>query len=145
MIVPDVDVLIYAHREDAADHERYRVWLEAVMASEAPYGVSDVVLSGFLRVVTHPRIFDPPTPLDLALDFVEVFRTASNATPLAPGRRHWEIFTTLCRRTGAKGTIVPDAYLAALAIDTGSEWVTADRGFARFPGLSWRHPLDGPS
>ncbi len=143
MIVPDVNVLIYAHREDAVDHERYRRWLESVMASEAPYGVSDVVLSGFLRIVTHPRIFDPPTPLARALDFVEAFRAEPNAISISPGGRHWATFTSLCKRTGAKGAVIPDAYLAALAIESGSEWVTADRGFARFPGLKWSHPLDG--
>jgi len=61
---------------------------------------------------------------------------------LIPGPRHWEIFARLCRKIGARGNRVPDAFLAALAIESGSEWMTADRGFARFPGLRWRHPLD---
>ncbi|MFI5265845.1 MAG: PIN domain-containing protein, partial [Chloroflexota bacterium] len=60
---------------------------------------------------------------------------------LAPGPRHWDIFTSLCTRAGATGNLVPDAYLAALAIESGSEWITTDRGFARYPGLRWRHPL----
>jgi uncharacterized protein len=95
-----------------------------------------------LRIVTHPRIFDPPTPLDIALEFIEGLRARPNCVLVAPGPRHWEIFTSLCRSTGSKGNVVPDAYLAAMAIETGNEWVTTDRGFARFTGLRWRHPLD---
>jgi uncharacterized protein len=93
-------------------------------------------------VVTHPKLFRQPTPLDTALAFVEVLRTQPNCVPVAPGQRHWEIFTGLCRRTDVKGNLVPDAYLAALAIESGSEWITTDRDFSRFPGLRWRHPLD---
>jgi hypothetical protein len=60
---------------------------------------------------------------------------------LAPGERHWDIFQRLCREVNAKGNLIPDAYLAALAIESGSEWITTDRDYARFPGLRWRHPL----
>ena len=69
MILPDVNVLIYAHREDAVDHARYRQWLEEIIQSGQPYGISDHVLSGFLLVVTHPRVFTPPSPIASALDF----------------------------------------------------------------------------
>ena len=62
---------------------------------------------------------------------------------VAPGPRHWRLFTDLCRVAGAKGAIVADAYLAALAIESGSDWITTDRDYARFPGLRWRHPLAG--
>lgn len=69
-------------------------------------------------------------------------RARPNSAPVAPGPRHWDLFASLCRRAGAKGNLVPDAYLAALAIESGSEWITTDRGFARYPGLRWRHPLE---
>jgi len=82
-------------------------------------------------------------PLDAALRFVEGLRAQPNAAVIAPGRRHWTIFSRLCREVAAKGNLVPDAYLAALAIESGSEWITTDRDFSRFPGLRWRHPLDG--
>ena len=143
MLVPDVNVLVYAYREDADDHERYLSWLEDLAASEAPFGLVDPVLTGFLRVVTHPRVFDPPSPIHHALRFVDELKARPNATSIAPGPRHWGIFTGLCRDAGVKGDLVGHAALAALAIESGSEWVTTDRDYARFPGLRWRHPLDG--
>ena len=143
MLLCDVNVLVYAHRSDAPDHVAYRSWLENVINSQAAYGVSDVVLSGFLRVVTHPRIFNPPSRFEDALTFGEQIRNQPNAVLLRPGNRHWEIFTGLCTLANVKGNLVPDAFLAALAIENGSEWITTDRDFSRFPNLVWRHPLDG--
>lgn len=134
-------MLVYAFREDSPDHERYRDWLQHAVESEAAYGVSDLVLSGFLRIATHPGIFAAPAPLARALAFVEELREQPHAVTISPGRAHWEIFTRLCRETSAKGNIVPDAYFAALAIESGSEWITTDRDYARFAGLRWRHPL----
>lgn len=138
----DVNVLVYAHREDAPRHDDYRRWLEDVLRSPEAYGLSDLVLSGFLRVVTHPRIFDPPSSLEAALQFVSEVRDRPNRISVAPGPRHWQIFRQLCQHQRARGNLVPDAYLAALAIESGSEWITTDRDFARFSELRWRHPLE---
>ncbi|MHC4473592.1 MAG: TA system VapC family ribonuclease toxin, partial [Planctomycetota bacterium] len=96
MLLLDVNVLVYAHREDAPDHERYRAWLESMLEDEAAFGVSDLVLSGLLRIVTHPRVFAPPTPLETALAFAREVRAHPNRIPVAPGHRHWEIFVRLC-------------------------------------------------
>jgi len=142
MILPDINVLVYAHRADAPDHPAYRRWLEAILNSEQSYGMADIVLSGFLRIVTHPRIFDPPSNMDAALAFANQVRNQPNCVPIDPGPRHWRIFTRLCEQAGVKGNLVPDAYLAALAIESGSEWITTDRDFSRFPDLNWRHPLE---
>lgn len=141
MLLVDVNVLVYAHREELAEHKDLRAWLQGLLAGDEAYGMSDLVLSGFLRVVTNPRVFNVPTPLDIALEFTDRVRSQENCVPIAPGPRHWTIFTSLCRAAGAKGNLVPDAYLAALAIESGSEWITTDRDFSRFPGLRWRHPL----
>lgn len=141
MILCDVNVLVYAYRVEAQDHERYAAWLRETIASEQAYGVSELVLSGFLRIVTHPRAMKQPAPIDSALAFARALRTQPNAVRLEPGTRHWEIFERLCRDAGATGNLVPDAYLAALAIEHGAEFVTTDRDFARFHGLRWRHPL----
>lgn len=105
------------------------------------FGLTDLALSGFLRVVTHPQVFQEPTPLDKALAFVTELRTQDNCMSLSPGERHWDIFERLCRSANARGNLIPDAFLAALAIEHGAEWITTDRDYARFPGLKWRHPL----
>jgi toxin-antitoxin system PIN domain toxin len=142
MTLLDVNILVYAHREDAERHLDYKAWLESALGRVPGVAVSDLVLSGFIRVVTHPKIFRVPTPLVDALEFVEDFRSRDSVKVLAPGPMHWKVFLDLCRKADARGNLVPDAYHAALAVETGCEWVTADRGFSRFPGLKWRHPLD---
>ena len=141
MLAPDVNVLVYAFREELPEHESCRRWLEGVVQADAAFAGFDRVLSGFLRIVTHPRIFKTPTPLDAALDFVDVLRTRPNCVLVQPGARHWEIFERLCRESRARGNLVADAYLAALAIESGCEWVTTDSDYSRSPGLSMRSPL----
>jgi toxin-antitoxin system PIN domain toxin len=142
LILADVNVLVYAHRMDVPDHKRYRNWLSNVVNGDAAYGMSDLVLSAFLRVVTHPRVFRRPTPLRVALAFVTDVRERLNCVLVSPGPRHWEIFTRLCGTVGARGNLIPDAYFAALAIESGTEWVTTDRDYARFPGLQLKHLVD---
>lgn len=141
MILADVNVLVYAHREECERHDEYRAWLEDLFSGGSAFGVSDIVLSGCLRVLTHPRIFDPPTPAPQALAFIRQVREHPHAVVISPGPRHWSVFVELCEKTDARGNLVADAFLAALAIESGSEWITTDRDYARFPGLRWRHPL----
>jgi uncharacterized protein len=141
VIIADVNVLVYAYRAEAVRHESYRRWLETVANGDESFALSGVVLSGFVRVVTHPRIFRPASPIDDALGFAEDLLDQPNCIMIHPGPRHWGLFTRLCRESGARGNLVPDAYLAALAIEAGCELITTDRDFARFKGLRWRHPL----
>jgi uncharacterized protein len=143
MILLDVNILVQAHREDADRHEKTKVWLERAMIEPGGVAVSDLVLSGFIRIVTHPKVFKESTPLNLALEFVEDFRSREEVHILSAGQAHWSHFTTLCRQSDARGNQIPDAYHAALALETGCEWITLDRGFGRYPGLRWRHPFDG--
>ena len=103
MVLPDVNVLVYAHRSDAPGHARCHAWLERVVADDTAFGMSDLVLSGFLRVVTHPKVFQHPSPLSAALEFVQQLRDRSNCVPLNPGPRHWGISTRLCRRYRQQG------------------------------------------
>lgn len=142
MQLPDVNVLLYAFRPDAPRHTQYLAWLEDLITGPAAYACSDHVLSGFVRVVTNPRAFVHPEPLDGALAFADQLRGQPHCIQASPGPAHWSIFTRLCREVNATGNRVPDAYFAALAIETGAEWMTTDRGYGRFPGLRWRHPLD---
>lgn len=141
MVLTDVNILLYAYRGDAQNHTDYRQWLEAQLNSDSPFGVSEFVLSAFLRIATHPRIFNPPTPLPLALEFTERLRSQPNCVFIAPGARQWDIFVRLCRETDAQGNLIPDAYLAALAIESGCELITNDQDFSRFTGLRWRRPF----
>lgn len=140
MYLMDVNVLVYAHREDVAHHVAYRTWLESLINGLGTFGYSDLVLSGFLRVVTHPRIFEEPSPLVSALKFVQQIKEGQNAVCIAPGTRHWDIFRHCLETLEACGNDVADAYHAALAIEWDCEWVSADKGFRRFKGLKLRHP-----
>jgi toxin-antitoxin system PIN domain toxin len=142
VILVDVNILVYAFRTDAPRHSEYRGWLTERVGGREAFGLSELVLSGVLRVLTHPCVFNPPEPLKSAFGFVDALRTQPNCVLLAPGTRHWEIFRELSERAGAKGNLVADAYHAALAIEHGCEWITADRDYARFAGLRWRHPLE---
>jgi hypothetical protein len=139
----DVNVLVDAFREDSPHHGRIARWMQAMLASEEPFVVFDAVASGFVRVVTHPRIFDPPTPIGPALEFVGALHQQPLCVRLAPGARHWAIFDRLCRESGATGNLAADAYLAAMAIEAGCTWVTSDRDYARFAGLRWIEPDRG--
>ena len=141
MILPDVNILVYARRQDSPHHEPCRRLLEDAMNSDEPFAVSEYILSSFVRIVRHQRVFSPPTTLDDAFAFLNVLRSAPNCLTIAPGVRHWGIFQRLCREAGTRGNLVADAYLAALAIESGCEWITTDRDFSRFPGLRWRTPL----
>ncbi len=143
MLLADVNVLIYAHRPESPRADEHKTWLEQALVASEPVGVSELVLSAFLRIVTNHRVYREPTPPPVALSFCEEVLAAPSAVPVRPGERHWPIFAELCRTHSVRGNAVPDAYLAALALEHRATWVTTDRGFARFEGLRWRTPLDG--
>ena len=138
---PDVNVLVSAFRTDAPHHALCRGWLEQLLSDDELLGVSELVLSGVLRVLTHPKVFMPPTPLPEALAFVQALQLHPRVSLLRPGSGHFRIFLQLCERSHATGNRIPDAYHAALAIENGCEWVTLDRGFAAIPGLALKNLL----
>ena len=140
MILPDVNVLVHAFRPDSADHGLCRTWLEGVVNGDSRYAMSSHVLSGVVRVATHPKVFRQPSSLEEVLRFCEVLLGQPHCVLVQPGEAHWGIFTQLCREADARGNLVPDAWLAALAIESGCEWVTLDRDYARFSRLRWRPP-----
>ena len=142
MIIPDVNIWIGALRPDAEHHSRYREWLTEAMNSPEEVGVSDLILSRVLRIVTNSRAFREPTPLGDAIDALDRIRAATGTSQVRPGSRHWSIFTVLCRSVSATGKLVPDAYQAALAIEAGATFITADRDFFSFPGLAVSRPFD---
>lgn len=141
MILPDVNVLLYAFRSDAENHAAHRTWLEGILNGEMAYGMSPQVLASVIRLATHPRIFARPDRLADAIAFAAVLLEQPHCQIIQPGPRHWDIFTALCRKANANGNLVKDAWFAALAIEAGCEWITTDRDFARFEGLRWRAPV----
>lgn len=140
MILPDVNVLVNAFRRDTSDHARCQRWLESVVNGDSRYGMSPQVLGGVVRVATHPKVFSHPSDLDGVIRFCEVLMEASHCVLIQPGPQHWSIFSRLCKEADARGNLVSDAWFAALAIESGCEWITLDRDYARFTGLRWRLP-----
>ncbi|MEW1840869.1 type II toxin-antitoxin system VapC family toxin [Nonomuraea angiospora] len=135
----DTNILVNAQRRDMEHHEQCHAVLTEMLHGDEAYAVSDFALNGFIRVATRiPR----PTSFDTARTFAEIVRHQPHAMVVHAGPRHWEIFVKLCEQTGAVGNLIPDAYLAALAIEHGCEFVTCDKDFARFQGLRWRSPLN---
>lgn len=141
MILPDVNVLLYAFRSDSTHHAAALAWVEALVNGDEAYGMSPQVLGSVVRLATHPRVFVAPSRLEDALAFARVLLEQPQCTAIVPGTRHWAIFEDLCRRAAASGNLVQDAWFAALAMESGCEWVTTDGDFARFPGLRWRRPF----
>ena len=140
MILPDVNVLIYAFRPEVPEHPRCRQWLQDVVDGDARFGISPLALAAVVRVTTNRRAYPTPSSLDDAFRFSDYLLGPPHCQIVEPGERHWDIFRRLCIETETRGPIVTDAWYAALAIESGCEWITLDRDFTRFPGLRWRLP-----
>jgi toxin-antitoxin system PIN domain toxin len=141
LILPDVNVLIYAFRSDSVDHQRYRDWLESVVNGSSDYGISPQVLAAVARMCTQRRIFAQPGTTAESLNFRRTLLDQPNAVIVEPGERHWSIFEKLCTQSSAIGNLAQDAWFAAMAIESGCEWITNDRDFSRFDELRWRTPF----
>lgn len=141
MLMPDVNVLVYAHRSELDHHGWYRGWLEDAMNGPTPLAFSTSSLMGFVRVVTNRRAFAVPTPLPIATGVVDALVGHPRSRVVGPGPRHWALARDLCLATNATGKLVADAAHAAIAIEAGCTWVSRDRDFARFEqrGLRWQH------
>lgn len=144
MILPDVNTLVYAFHRDTPRHDDYAGWLNSVLAGSEPVLLPDVVLTGFLRVVTNRRIFTDPAPAPAALSFVEALRASPVGRALNPTDAAWRQLARFVNNDPyLVGNLVPDAWIAALAVASGAQVATADAGFARFEGLAWFNPLPG--
>ena len=140
MILPDVNVLIYAFRKDVSQHAVCRPWLDGVISGDARFGISPLTLGAVVRITTDPRIYARPSTKDEAFGFCDDLLGQAHCQVIEPGERHWAIFKRLCIETDTRGRRVSDGWYAALAIEWGCEWITLDRDYARFPGLKWRAP-----
>ncbi len=144
MRCPDINILIYAHREDQTHFPYYQSYLVDLVNGPAPFALSSLVATGFLRVVTQPTFPNGPTPLSDALHFIETILRAPRSHWLLPGSRHWELTRHLVVETGAVGKRVADAQHAAVAIEYGCTWSTRDEDFTAFESLGLDLALVGP-
>jgi hypothetical protein len=135
MTLCDVNIYIYSFREDVLNHAFYSSWLNELLNSNTTFAYTELVLSSFLRIVTHTNIFKKTTPIKIALEFTQLILSHPMGLSIMPGARHWEIFKQLSKDTNAAGNNIPDIYLAALAIESEIQFITADKGFKKIKGL----------
>jgi uncharacterized protein len=141
VIVPDVNLLLYAEIDAFPHHAAARAWWEGLVNGERQVGLAAVALFGFLRISTNRRVFTDPLAIDDALERVERWLDQRNVTFLLPGSRHLEIAFRLLRQLGTGANLATDVQLAAHAIEHGGEVHSNDADFARFDGLRWVNPL----
>ncbi len=141
MILVDANLLIYAYVDTYRDYAKARDWLDDQINGDAPVGLPWDSLLAFMRIVTNPRIHAVPARIDDACGQVEKWLGAETTWIPEPGERHTEILMRLLRDVGVGGKLVPDAHLAALAIEHGLTLCSADNDFARFAGLLRINPL----
>jgi toxin-antitoxin system PIN domain toxin len=140
MILPDVNVLIYAFRQDSERHAVCKPWLESVAAGDARFGISLLALGAVVRITTNASAFKQASRAEEAFAFCDRLLAEPQCEVVEPGERHWAIFQRLCLKSRVQGPRVTDAWFAALAIEHGCTWITYDRDFARFPDLDSREP-----
>jgi toxin-antitoxin system PIN domain toxin len=141
VLLPDVNVLLAGYRADHLHHRLARRFLDEARTGTRPIALSDFALASVVRLATNPRVFVNPDPVEGVLEYVEALLEPP-AQLLQPGGTHWTSFAELCRHLQLRGNLVPDAYLAAVALEQRAELVTFDRGFGRYPRLRWRCLLD---
>lgn len=145
MILPDVNLLIYAHNIRAHHHPKALRWWGQCLEGTESVALAWVVVLGFVRLATHPKVFANPLPVADALSRVEEWLTLPHVHFIQPPPTHFQTWSGLLNRLGIAANLTTDAHLAALAIDRGLILCTTDADFARFPGLKWRNPLAAPA
>jgi len=141
VILPDVNLLLYAHITAFPEHARARRWWEGLLNGRRDVGVAAPALFGFVRLATNPRVLDRPLAVADALSHVEEWLARAHVHFVQPGPRHLEIAFGLLRLAGAAANLTTDAQLAALAIEHQGEVHSNDSDFARFPQLRWVDPI----
>ncbi len=141
MIVLDANLLIYSYNRDSSHHARARAWLENTLSSIEVVGLPWQVVSAFLRVMTNPKLPAERFDLEQAARIVDLWLAHPNVQVLTPGVAYWPLFRRMVIEGRAAGPRVSDAEIAALTMEYGGVLYSADRDFARFPGLRWKNPL----
>lgn len=140
MLLLDVNVVLAAHRVDHPDHRSVRAWFDQLLAADEPFTVPNLVWASFLRLATNRRIFDIPSPRTEAFAFIEATNAQPHHLPTGPGPRHLTLLRQICDEADAPGDLIPDAVLAAIAVEHHCEIVTLDRDFARFSSVRHIRP-----
>lgn len=141
MILPDLNLLVYAYNSDAPAHRRAKAWWESCLSETRPVGLSWVVILGYLRLMTSRRVLvDPFTPQE-AIGHIQSWLERTHVQILQPGPRHLDLLDSLMQEAQASGDLTTDVHLAALAIEHQAELHSNDGDFSRFPGLRWTNPL----
>ncbi|MEO0055307.1 MAG: hypothetical protein RLZZ50_1254 [Verrucomicrobiota bacterium] len=141
MLIPDLNLLLYATNRDAPLHAQARAWWSEALAGTEPVGIAPVVAFGFIRLVTHPRVCPSPLSAGRAIETLHAWLALPGIVPLASDARHLEISLGLLQAAGAAGNLTTDAQIAAHGIQHSGTVLTTDTDFARFPGLRFRNPL----
>lgn len=141
MIVPDLNLLIYAYNSSAPAHRRAKAWWESCLSETRPVGLPWAVIVGYLRLMTGRSLRLEPFTVEEAIDHIRSWLARPNVEILIPGPRHLDLLDSLMRDAPAAGDLAADAHLAALAIEHRAELHSNDADFSRFPGLRWINPL----
>jgi toxin-antitoxin system PIN domain toxin len=141
MILPDINLLVYAYNAADPRHAAARKWWEATLNATRPVGLSWIVAAGFIRLMTHPRVLQKPMPVRRATDHVREWLEQTPVIVLEPGKKFRDVFLGFLDKVGTAGNLTTDAQLAALAVEHQAELNSCDADFGRFSGLRWRNPL----
>ena len=141
MIIPDINLLIYAYNDQASQHAAAKVWWEDLLNGKTPVGLSWLAVCGFIRLMTHPRVLAQPMPVVEATTIVRSWLVQAPVRMLQPGSKFQDIFLRQLEQVGTAGNLTTDAQFAALAIEYQAELHSNDADFSRFPGLRWVNPL----
>jgi len=143
VILPDANLLLYAHNVTSEEHSKAKRWLEAILSGAEPVGLCWPVILAFLRIATNQRIFPRPLSRTQAVVIVADWLEQPQTVVLSPAENHWTILQRMLSAGKASGVLVSDAHLAALAVEHGATLYSTDRDFTRFPGLKFQNPLEG--
>lgn len=141
MILPDINLLVYAHNLRVPQHPKALAWWEQCLQGQQGVALPWVVIQGFVRITTHPKIFHHPLPVTDALARVEEWLSLPQIQIVHPPHTHFQTWSPLLQQLGSAGNLTTDSHLAALAIERGFTLHTTDADFSRFPGLKWINPL----
>ena len=143
MILPDINLLLYAHNARATNHKRAFDWWNQCLQGQEGVALAWVVVLGFVRITTHPKVFERPMAVQAAVGRVEEWLSLPHIHLVHPPQNHFQTWSALLKQIGTAGNLTTDAHLAALAIERGLILQTTDADFARFAGLKWHNPLKG--